>query len=176
MNIQHTISRLQSSPVTFEGFVNRVPSAPGLYALWVTGDTLASTVLETWDRRTGPLYVGKSVNLKERDVRMHYRSGSTAASTVRRSLGAILLDVLDLTPVRRGLTHFGFEDTGEDRLTHWMKRNLGLTWYQHPFPQLLESQVVAKLQPPLNLTYWKGNPHRAQIRSLRAGVKALAFA
>jgi len=87
-----------------------------------------------------------------------------------------LLDVLDLTPVRRGLTHFGFEDTGEDRLTHWMKRNLGLTWYQHPSPQLLESQVVAKLQPPLNLTYWKGNPYRAQIRSLRADVKALAFA
>ncbi len=155
--------------------LSRVPSAPGLYA--VHGDRSVWQQLDVGsppDER--PLYVGKAEkSLATRDVRTHFTSGKTGSSTLRRSLAALLRQRLDLHACPRNLNkpdgsaNYALERDSDDRLTDWMIRNLSLAvWTSSESAVLddLETAVLAKVRPPLNLmkvsTQWTNDIRRAR--------------
>jgi hypothetical protein len=137
---------------------DRVPDQPGLYAFY--GDKQAWTELAlepAFDEQ--PLYVGKAErSLNGRDVRTHFAKGKTGSSTVRRSLAALLGDHLDLVAVPRnvakpdGSANFALEPASDARLSTWMEQHL-------------ETAVVLRLRPPLNLD--KVGEPRERLRQVR---------
>ena len=122
----------------------------------------------------GLLYVGASSDGQH--ARNHYVQ-STSHSSLRRTLGAILRWHLGLNPTSRAgeSESFAFPDDSEIILSRWMRANLltcTIPAEGHDLEKL-EVQLIAELQPPLNLTHWE-NPQRTVIKKLRADCVALA--
>lgn len=154
--------------------VHLAPREAGLYAFY--GDEVTWRDLGlTPAREDQPLYVGKAEkSLNGRDVGTHFTTGKTGSSTVRRSLAALLADELDLVPVPRNLAkpdgsaNFGLELGSDQRLSAWMDLRLTLaTWVRPDDVNLdeLETAVLRRLQPPLNLD--KVGQPRERLRSAR---------
>lgn len=123
------------------------------------------------DPGSRPLYIGWARDLAER-LHTHLREGGSGSSTLRRSLGALLREELDLSPRPRGRTAedknyrcYRFDDEGEQRLSGWMGRNLRVAIAEHAHAEDAESELVTLARPPLNLAGW-ANPHGPFIRSL----------
>lgn len=163
--------------------VSLVANSPGLYAFY--GDEQAWSDLDlTPAFPDQPLYVGKAErDLNGRDVRTHFATGKTGSSTVRRSLAALLQDRLDLVAVPRNLTkpdgsaNFGLDSPGDARLSEWMEQHLSLaTWVKPENASLdeLETVVVGRLRPPLNLD--KVGEPRVRLRDARKRMAAEARA
>jgi hypothetical protein len=100
-------------------------------------------------------------NLRSRVIGNHMR-GNIAASTFRRTLAALLLDVLGLTPVKSG-GKVQLPEEQNAQLSRWQHQHLRLTWHAATEPWLLESAVIGKLSPPLNLD---GNDHHPFYRTV----------
>jgi hypothetical protein len=152
-----------------------VPSTPGLYAVHAGAESWEELGLGAPpDDR--PLYVGKSEsNLAGRDVNTHFCTGKTGSSTLRRSIGALLAEKLELRAVPRNLArpghfaNYSFDANGDERLTGWMLEHLRLAvWPRDDGVDLLEAERAALgiWQPPLNgrdvVTPWL-----AQVRAAR---------
>jgi hypothetical protein len=146
------------------------PPEPGVYAIFLAeGATLP--LVEAPETRL--LYVGSSTNLAQRDVETHFADGQSGFSTIRRSLGALLKDVLDLTAIPRGTgasdtnyRNYRFEGAGESRLMEWMKENLEIAVLPAAEYDDLETRLIAEVQPALCLKGW-ANPHAATIKASR---------
>lgn len=147
-----------------------VSNCPGVYALFLKcPDSLTHFEVPISD----PLYIGMSSNLAKREFKTHFCSGRTGASTLRRSIGAILKQHLNLTAIPRGAGHsapdftkFCFDPEGEDRLTEWMQSNLMISVQPHSDYVTIERELIRELKPTLNLTCWR-NPSRRIIKTLR---------
>ena len=161
--------------------VGLVAKSPGLYAFY--GDDHAwSDLALTPAFEDQPLYVGKAErSLNGRDVRTHFATGKTGSSTVRRSLAALLVKALDLTPVPRNLirpdgsANFALAADGDARLSMWMDERLSLATWVSPSGVILdevETAVVRQLRPPLNLD--KVGEPRAELREARRRLAAIA--
>ena len=78
------------------------------------------------------LYIGKSdSSIKKRTINTHFKDQKTGSSTLRRSLGAILKDELNLDPITRSMKEkrfrdFAFINESEKMLTNWMTDNLSI--------------------------------------------------
>jgi hypothetical protein len=123
--------------------------------------------------RGGPVYLGISGNLAQRDFDTHFTTGQSGFSTLRRSIGAILRDDLKLKPRPRGTgasdtnyRNYRFDDAGERSLTKWMTTNLLIGAEPIDEPKLIEKQLIALACPPLNLTHW-ANPDAPTIKAAR---------
>ncbi len=91
-------------------------------------------------------------------------------STLRRSLGCILADELEIAPsvpLRRGTPQ-------EQILSDWMAEHASVTWCEVDSPWKLEPNVIRKLCPPLNLQHNPGNPFAAELARLRKLDRTLA--
>ncbi|MBL8624668.1 MAG: hypothetical protein JNK64_25395 [Myxococcales bacterium] len=161
----------------------RVPSAPGLYAVFGS--------LETW-RLLGlgvppddrPLYVGKAErSLASRDLNTHFHNGRTGQSTVRRTFAALLRDELSLRAIPRGgLTtadkpsHFALDTDADAELTSWMLDRLTLAVWEKPARcadlAVIEWGVIKKWVPPLNIQGNAGSPWIAEVRRARQVMAA----
>ena len=153
----------------------RPPARPGLYAIFPREAGGVGWIGMEPDR---PLFVGKSKDLQQREFDTHFAVGHSGFSTLRRSLGAILRQELDLQcwprspgPSETNVTNFKFDPAGEQRLTLWMAENLelGICPLDQPI-QELEKVVIVEMEPVLNLIGWP-NPRRAALRELRADCK-----
>lgn len=159
-----------------------VPRRPGLYAIFGETDSWVELGLgQPPDGR--PLYVGKAdKSLASRDVRIHFASGKTGSSTLRRTLAGLLATALDLHAIPRNpakpgyFSNFGLTPEGDVRLSTWMATNLRLSvWVPDAVVTLddVETEVLKRLEPPLNLskikTRWSG-----QVSAGRAELAAEA--
>jgi hypothetical protein len=147
-----------------------VPSKPGVYAIYIRGKTLFPLQVP----QNGLIYFGSSNNLSAREFDVHFNSGQTGFSTLRRSLGAILKNELHLTAIPRGkensasnYTQYRFEQDGEERLTAWMKDNLevGVRPVDEDF-EAAEKILISELRPILCLKGWP-NPLKKLIKDMR---------
>ena len=172
--VMDALNVLQGDRHTLERAEVAAPRAAGLYAFY--GDTQAWNDLGlTPALSDAALYVGKAEkSLHGRDVRTHFASGKTGSSTVRRSLAALLIDVLDLEPVPRNLAkpdgsaNFALTSSSDDRLSSWMEARLRLALWPRPDGIVLgdiEAIVVLALAPPLNLD--KVGQRRDRLRTAR---------
>ena len=159
--VMDALNVLQGDRHTFERAEVAAPRAAGLYAFY--GDTQAWNDLGlTPALSDAALYVGKAEkSLHGRDVRTHFASGKTGSSTVRRSLAALLIDVLDSA-------NFALTSSSDDRLRSWMEARLRLALWPRPDDIVLgdmETAVVLALAPPLNLD--KVGQRRDRLRAAR---------
>lgn len=146
------------------------PSRPGIYAIYLRPE---SSGLIFCTAGPEPVYLGISDDLEKRGPDVHFRSGQTGFSTLRRSIGALLLDELNLYPCPRGagwattnFRNYRFEHQGENRLTDWMERNLLVAARPIRDPERVESRLVTHTHPPLNIKGWH-NPNADRIRAAR---------
>lgn len=144
----------------FEGEHSSYPDEPGLYAIF-----LADVSLGDFGRPGQIIYIGVAKNsLRSRDLYQHFRSGRTSSSTLRRSLGAILKNKLNLIAIPRDeinnkktFDNYKFNSEGENNLTLWMKDNLKIGYWipeeELTYQELRDKEMVItiKTKPTLDL-------------------------
>ena len=145
-----------------------LPSKPAVYCLFAKDNhCLPDLRIRTCDF----LYVGKSEHLVNRG---HFRSGQTSRSTLRRTLGALLKQDLNLRAYSRGHgcnardhNNYRFNNAGEERLNEWMNDNLtiGFSAVINDINEI-ERRLIRFCEPILNLKLWD-NPNREKIKALR---------
>lgn len=152
-----------------------VPAAAGVYG-WHFGRS--PDPLLTANRL---LYVGVAPrrmatrasrqNLRTR-VRYHFR-GNAEGSTLRLTLGCLLGFELRRVGSGKRLT---FGPAGERELTSWMAEHAYVCWFEHPEPWTAESELIARLDLPLNLDQnWRHHFHE-HLSRVRASARARARA
>jgi hypothetical protein len=157
----------------------QAPSKPGVYALILNPGSEVPGVSQPGSK---PLYIGTSGNLAQREFDTHFAAGQSGFSTLRRSLGALMLNDLELKPGPRGTGSsdsnyrcYRFDDRGEERLSRWMKRNLNVGVKAVAEPKQIEKKLIALACPPLNLTHWS-NPDAPTIKAARKACVEMARA
>lgn len=163
-----------------------LPHAGGVYAIYVDVVPPGVTTQDCHvvDGRT-LLYVGISPKapadghrrsrqtLYER-IRYHYR-GNAEASTLRLTLGSLLADELGLVLRRVGSgKRMTFCHEGEQAITEWMARHVGVAWAVAPGPWTLEEWLIKRLVLPLNLDQNYHSPFRATLSALRRAQRERA--
>jgi hypothetical protein len=114
--------------------------------------------------------VGASQQNLRRRLRQHY-AGNAYGSTLRLTLGCLLVDQLGLVLRRVGSgTRLTFAD-GEARLSQWMADNAFVCWVAQERPWELEDALVKILDLPLNLQGNDRHPFRASLRGARATAR-----
>lgn len=155
------------------------PPLPGVYAFFLRDGAALPGVQCASDAF---LYIGLSSNLAQREFDTHFQAGQSGFSTLRRSLGALLMDELNLHPQPRGTgasdtnyRNYRFDDAGEQSLSTWMRENVNVAVQAVPDPGELERNLISQAQPPLNLTLWI-NPDAAKIKAARKSCVQMARA
>jgi hypothetical protein len=160
-----------------------VPSEPGIHGWWfreVPGAIDASdcatrdglSLLYVGIAPTPPPANGKrpaSQDLRKR-VRYHFGGGAGASaegSTLRKSLGVLLADQLGTELRRIGSGERRTFAGGETVLTQWMAENALVSWLIRPEPWLVEDELIATLDLPLNIQGNKGNAFYPELQRLR---------
>jgi hypothetical protein len=161
---------------------------PGIYGFFLLKGCLPIG-RETFEGRNGVLlYVGKTESSQQKHCAdEHLANGQTGRSTLRRSLGALLREQLNLTPRPRSdnekgskrFTNYKFDSAGEERLTAWMKEHLSLGFRELPDLTILElkareKRLILSAKPPLNIKDNPENPYRAELKVARSHCAALA--
>jgi hypothetical protein len=164
--------RLCTTPVPLHQAVPALPQAEGLYAWWAPPAVLPAlpgpTNPNTPDLRL--LYIGIAQRLRTRITGNHLRrSGS---STLRRTLAGLLMDTEGYQTTWTDRVVLVPED--EIRLTAWMHQHLLLTWTEQPEARQIETQLIPRLRPPLNIEGMAVGAERALVQQARAAFRASA--
>ncbi len=158
-----------------------LPHTAGCYILFADSDGMQHLGLPQ-ENGLSVVYVGKAENsIQGRVSKTHLVSERSGSSTLRRSLGAMLLRQLNLTPQPRSdntedkkrFTNYKFDSDGEVKLTDWIKTHVFVMPVPSPYPKAVEDLLITELSPPLNLTTWL-NPYRKRIKIKRAMCVQLA--
>jgi hypothetical protein len=169
MDINTVIDALEMSRTRLSGL--RWPAQSGVYSIYVH-DIIA---LEPFTPEVhGLIYIGSANDLDQRGFETHFTTGKTGRSTLRRSLGALLKEILGLRAIPRSGTgsaanarNFTFDLESEERLSRWMDDNLEAGFCPvESDHETIEESLIAILKPLLNLTGWN-NPNRPDIMRLR---------
>lgn len=161
---------------------------PGIYGFFLSNGCLHIGERKLTAGKDILLYIGKTESSQRaRDARQHLADEGTGYSTLRRSLGALLLDQLSLKPRPRGdsansarrFTHFRFDAEGEAKLTKWMMENLKLgflVFRESDCDKLkdCEQALIKSARPPLNIHHNPDKPCRKELKSLRKHCARLA--
>ncbi|MEO3772103.1 GIY-YIG nuclease family protein [Micromonospora sp. B9E7] len=146
--VDEALRLISGVPVELDAAVERLSRGSGVYAWWAAPSVFPD--LSGLPNDSVPplrmLYLGRATSLRGRVLRNHLRrSGS---STLRRTLAGLL-------------TAEGYRTTWTDRvvlipedearLTTWMHTHLRLTWAEDAEPTTIETELVRRLHPPLNV-------------------------
>jgi len=163
--------------------IRKFADEPGIYAFFFTGKDFP---IEGFNpQKDEIIYIGKTESSQaSRDEKTHFASGKTGSSTIRRSLGSLLKVALSLNPIPRNdkdfdagrKSFFKFDDPSEEKLTRWMKDNLGLSFYEFDkSPEeidKLETELIREAKPLLNID--SKNPDNPFSNIIKASRKACA--
>jgi hypothetical protein len=162
-----------------------IPENPGFYSWWIAPGSIPGVPHHPHplaDVDLGLLYVGiapkfatSKQTLRSRVLKNHL-GGNTGSSTFRFSLASLLLDAEQFAPT---VTATKYTLTRDDnrRLSAWQRAHLFLTWCEQPRPWEVEADVIAAMQPPLNLAENHAHPfydtlHEARCRFRQAARTA----
>ena len=122
------------------------PQKFGIYAFFLVPGRSVPGIQQPAD---GPLYIGISGNLAEREFDTHFAAGQSGFSTLRRSLGALLKRQFDLhaRPRGRGASDsnyrcYRFDDDGEKQLSEWMATALRVGIQPISSPKVIEKELI----------------------------------
>ena len=179
--LKEAIAALTSKPHPLDVAKPQLPKAGGLYAWWVHKNALAGVPgnKHPSEQTLDLLYVGiapsgvtSKSTLRSRIVENHMR-GNIAASTLRRTLAALLIDELRLTPIKKGTKVILPRDQNA-QLSAWQQTHLRLTWHATQRPWLIEAGVIAALHPPLNLADNGEHPFFPTLSAARMALQQAA--
>lgn len=153
---------------------------PGIYAIHFMGNAFPIHSLKPMANEI--IYIGKTQKSQaSRDANTHFASGKTGSSTLRRSIGALMCNGAKLNPIPRSsteqndkrFTNYMFDEEGERRITDWMTKSLGVSFYEFVGSakelDKLETILINALKPMLNIDHKnQQNHHLETILSLRA--------
>ncbi|WP_405906198.1 MULTISPECIES: GIY-YIG nuclease family protein [unclassified Streptomyces] len=164
--VRQTEADLLSTPHSLGGAVTDLPTTAGLYAWWAPSEVLASFdgPASSGDPAQRLLYLGKAKRLRSRVVSNHLRD--SGRSTLRRTLAGLLMPTEGYRTTWTDRVVLTPED--ERRLTDWMHQHLTLTWSEHPDPVPLETELISRLRPPLNIDGAERSDTRERVRQARA--------
>lgn len=159
-----------------------VPEQPGAHGWWfrMVPDAIDASACVQFDGWT-LLYVGVSPTRPRaggkppvtqdlrRRISYHFgaNKGDAEGSTLRKSLGVLLADELDLQLRRVGSGRRRTFAGGEQALTQWMAENAAVSWAARQEPWFLEEKLVAALNVPLNVQGNESNPFYPELKRLR---------
>jgi hypothetical protein len=160
----------------------------GIYGFFLLKGYLCIGQHKLAARKDTLLYLGKTESSQEeRDAGQHLADGGTGHSTLRRSLGSLLREELQLKPqprsdkekTKRRFTNYKFDPIGEEQLTKWMNDHLGIGFCKLPeltITQLraCEKGLIKSAMPALNLQHNRESPHFAELKLARAFCADLA--
>jgi hypothetical protein len=186
--VQQALRALGPPGVRVGAVDEKASGRSGLYAIFGSPTTWRQLALGVPpDER--PLYVGKAEStLAARDLAGHFgmrpRQGQspTGSSTIRRSLAALLAHTAGYRGVPRNperpshFSNFGLSPAQDEELSAWMRRRLSIALWPHSDARaldLLETQVLKVLVPPLNLNKVE-TPWRRQVQEARGVLKRQA--
>jgi hypothetical protein len=179
--VEAAISALTGTPVTLDVAKPLLPKSGGIYAWWLANKKLAGVPENQHPAvpELDLLYVGiapsgstSAATLSSRVVGNHMR-GNIAASTLRRTLAALLLEQLGLTPIKT-TTKVTLPREQNIELSKWQQEHLRLTWHAVAAPWTLEAAVIAAMCPPLNLADNATHPFHATLSEARRKLQAAA--
>lgn len=160
--------------------MDAVPTAPGIYAAMIEdGDGLLAPhgffdleqrSLVTMGQHQ-VLYLGATSRGLSLRLASHL-FGDARQSTLRMTLGGLLLEALDLTvfgTVGQNYYHFG---PGEDRLTSWIQDHLTFAFRETDHPLDEEVSLIGTMRPPLNITQQRARPFAKRLMALRSDLSA----
>ena len=175
------INELVRRPVSVDKAMSTLSDTAGIYAWWADRHSIPGVppCPHPDDDSLHLFYVGiaparptSSATLRSRIVGNHL-SGNTGASTFRFTLAALLMEDLRFTP-QQTKTKVVLPREQNRRLSNWQKDHLHLTWAEVDQPWLVESEVIERLKPPLNLASNSAHPFHARVTSARARFRAAA--
>lgn len=177
MDIEIVINHLLANQKKFADHEN-FSSLPGIYAFFFNGGFLPNIESEILENEI--IYIGKTESSqKKRNAQTHFKSGKTGSSTVRKSIGSILKEEMQLMPIPRNdtdfargrLSHFKFDERSEIKLTDWMKSHLSVSYFEFPKPKQeiedLETSLIHHLVPILNIDKNPENTFKDKLKTLR---------
>jgi hypothetical protein len=180
------IKNLQEELTPFKA-ISKFSDKPGIYAVVFIGDIFPLESARNSVQFEQIIYIGKTEDSQlVRDFNTHFKNGKSGSSTLRRTIGAILLNRLALRPVPRSyteknerrFTNYRFDAESEEKITHWMNVNLALAYWEYSgnVSELkgIEDKIIDTLKPILNLKKNRANPWYREIRSLRGRCVKLA--
>lgn len=185
MNENNILDYLKKEKVSFKN-ISAFSDKPGIYTIYSNSSGLKINGYIVGKEEL--LYIGKTESSqRRRDANTHFKSGQTGSSTVRKTLGSLLKEELKLIPIPRNgmdkekgrISHFSFEDHGEERLTVWMKEFLSLSFYEYDMSKksidMLETNIIHTAIPILNLSKNSSNPFKAYISEQRKICASIAM-
>ena len=166
--------------------ISKFSKSPGIYAVFFFGTDFPIENIKP--KPDEVIYLGKTESSQEkRDAKTHFKSGKTGSSTLRKSIGSLLRNIYNLKPIvrnnsdiiKRRFSHFKFDDNSEEIITEWMQNNLALSFYEYPESKskikTLETTLIQKLIPLLNIDKNPSNPHLNLLKQIRKESAQLAF-
>jgi hypothetical protein len=181
----HSVGRsLQSAPVAASEVRQQhelLPAAPGFYCWWSRRGAIGGLpdVAHPRESDLSLLYVGISPGregsrqtIRSRVIGNHLK-GNVGSSTFRLALAALLIDELALRPCLRG-TKVALDAPDNARLSQWQDEHLLLTWCPRELPWEIESDVIARLGPPLNSAANAAHIFYPRVRAARAEFRSRA--
>ena len=157
------------------------PKKPGIYGFYLANN---SNLLD-FGQSGQLIYIGiAKYSLHDRDFKQHFNSQKTGSSTLRRSIGAILKDRLNLTALPRGGQNdskrlYNYRFKNEQNLTDWMISNLQIGYWVPDqiltYKQLRDKEklITIELKPTLDLDprTKKYNPLSEKLDLLRKACR-----
>jgi hypothetical protein len=172
VTVQQATADLLTTPNALSSAVAALPGTAGLYAWWAPPEVLAPFhgLTNSGDGGQRLLYVGKAKRLRSRIASNHLRD--SGRSTLRRTLAGLLMPTEAYRTTWTDRVVLVPED--ERRLTDWMHRHLTLTWSERPDPVPLETALISRLRPPLNIDGAEHGTALDRVKQARAGYYASA--
>ena len=144
----------------------------GLYALFLREDAKLNGIA-TADG--GLLYIGLAANSQGLKGRCHFNA-ATRNHSPRKSLAVLLMDELALEPILvvkpNARNTWGLTPSSEQQLTAWMHKNLEISIFPCRSPEPLETDLIGRFAPPLNLAKCKQTAGHRRISAARSAVLA----
>jgi hypothetical protein len=140
---------------------------PGLYALFLCDKTSLDGIVPG---REGLLYIGKADGSGGLQRRCHF-AGRTINHSPRKSIAVLLMQQLGLVAISNSGGKWSLDDESDRRLSNWMHRHLYVAIRVCSNPGRLESELVAKHSPPLNLTICEQSSQHRFISSERSRIR-----
>lgn len=163
------IGQIMTSP-------NIVPRQKGLYSWWMTPDSIPGLSGKAHPIRSDLqlLYVGIA-SRPTSDLRKRLTThigGTSRRSTQRLSLAAVLADQYGWSATMvSGRPALAPEF--EAQLSSFMAKHLSVSWLVHAQPMSVETAVIQRLMPPLNLDGNSGHPSYSYVKAKRAAFRSM---
>lgn len=126
------------------------------------------------------IYVGISQeSLSKRDYKTHFNGNNAGKSTLRKSLGSLMrLKKTYRSEGEKDKTNpkIKFTEDDEKILSEWMNDNLLLLYKANNQPLTLETEMIASLNPPLNISKnhnTANKAYRSLLKTLRSDLSDL---